>query len=117
MVKRIAAAAAAVFMSACLFAYNPPAGGEYLFGISSPFQLTSAQSSAGGAFFDVTPASQVFNPALQAFEQRQRGGVYRIEEQHRKVSSFTFPRQAAKASVTGSSVRICCASAIMTGMV
>ena len=70
MVKRIAAAAAAVFMSACLFAYNPPAGGEYLFGISSPFQLTSAQSSAGGAFFDVTPASQVFNPALQAFEQR-----------------------------------------------
>jgi len=53
-----------------LFAYNPPAGGENLFRISSPFQLVSASSAAGGAFFDVTPASQVFNPALQAFEQR-----------------------------------------------
>ncbi|QTQ13483.1 hypothetical protein HRQ91_02875 [Treponema parvum] len=53
-----------------LYAYNPPAGGENLFGISSPTQLTSASSAAGGAFFDVTPASIAFNPALPAFEQR-----------------------------------------------
>lgn len=56
--------------SLSLYAYNPPAGGEKLFGISSPTQLTSASSSAGGAFYDVTPASIAFNPALPAFEQR-----------------------------------------------
>jgi hypothetical protein len=70
MFKKLAAvfvmAAAAIHLSA----YNPPAGGENLFSISSPGQLTSASSSAGGAVFNVTPASQVYNPALQAYEQR-----------------------------------------------
>jgi hypothetical protein len=64
--------AAFVFMLAAfsVFAYNPPAGGENLFGISSPSQLTSASSAAGGGLFSVTPSSIVFNPALIATEQR-----------------------------------------------
>ncbi|MCR5290369.1 MAG: hypothetical protein K6E51_10285 [Treponema sp.] len=70
MLKKILGVVLCTSSLAGLFAYNPPAGGENIFGISSPFQLTSAQSAAGGAFLDVTPASQVYNPALGAFEQR-----------------------------------------------
>ena len=54
---------------------------------------------------------------LQPLQQFERGGLYCLEVQHLKVSSLTFPRQAAKASVTGSSERICCASEIMNGRV
>jgi len=70
MVKKTAAVFVLTAVSVCLFAYNPPAGGENVFGIAGPQQLTSASSAAGGAIFDVTPSSQVFNPALQAYEQR-----------------------------------------------
>lgn len=71
MTGRMKYVMAALLISAVsLYAYNPPAGGENLFGISSPAQLTSASSAAGGAFFDITPSSIAFNPALPAFEQR-----------------------------------------------
>lgn len=62
---------AAVFISAMsLFAYNPPAGGEMLYGITGPLMFNSASSTVGGPFFDVGPSSIAFNPALPAFEQR-----------------------------------------------
>jgi hypothetical protein len=70
MVKKIIAAAVAVFASAVLFAYNPPVSGESLDRLMSPAQLTSASSSAGGGLFSAGPDSIVFNPALIAYEQR-----------------------------------------------
>ena len=54
---------------------------------------------------------------LDAPQQHQRLGFYRFKVQHLNVSSLTSPRQAANASVTGSRERICCASAIMKGIV
>jgi len=70
MVKKLLAAAAAVCTTAVLFAYNPPVSGESLDRLTSPTQLTSAASSAGGGLFSVGPASIVYNPALIAYEQR-----------------------------------------------
>ncbi|HAH62102.1 MAG TPA: hypothetical protein DCL73_08410 [Treponema sp.] len=70
MIKKIVAAAAAAFASTVLFAYNPPVSGESLDRLTSPAQLTSASSSAGGGLFSVGPDSIVFNPALIAYEQR-----------------------------------------------
>lgn len=63
-------AAAVLLASASLYAYNPPAGGQNLFRISSPDLLTDAGSSAGGAFYSISPDSVVNNPALTAYEQR-----------------------------------------------
>lgn len=56
----------AVFVSA----YNPPAGGQSLFNLSSPTQLASASSCAGGGIFLPGSDSIAFNPALPALEQR-----------------------------------------------
>lgn len=56
--------------AAVLFSYNPPAGGQNLFKISSPELLTGANSCAGGAFYSVSADSIVNNPALAAYEQR-----------------------------------------------
>ena len=44
--------ASASFCALNLFAYNPPAGGENLFGIVGPSLFTTASSAAGGAFDD-----------------------------------------------------------------
>ncbi|MFA6856162.1 MAG: hypothetical protein WCR31_03040 [Treponema sp.] len=70
MVKKIIAGAVSVFVPAVLFAYNPPVSGESLDRLTSPAQLTSASSSAGGGLFSAGPDSIVFNPALIAYEQR-----------------------------------------------
>ncbi len=76
MLKKIFFAVAVTAFAVSAFAYNPPAGGENLLSFTSPFQLTSAQSTAGGALSekgnvpDVTPGSIIFNPALTAQEQR-----------------------------------------------
>ena len=62
-----------VLLSLCAvysFAYNPPAGGQSLFNLSSPTQLTSASSAAGGGIFYPGPDSIAFNPALPSFEER-----------------------------------------------
>lgn len=58
------------FFTVALFAYNPPAGGQSIFNISSPTQLTSASSAAGGGIFYPGPDSVAFNPALPSFEER-----------------------------------------------
>ncbi len=59
-----------MFSTCCLFAYNPPAGGQNLLRISDPVLLTGASSCAGGPVFEVAPSSIVNNPALTALEQR-----------------------------------------------
>ena len=64
------AAVAACFAAFSAFAYNPPAGGENLYGIAGPVMFNTASSVVGGPFFDVGPSSIAFNPALPAFEQR-----------------------------------------------
>ena len=68
--KRMMFAVAAFSLAGGLFAYNPPAGGQNLQRISSPTSLTGAGSAAGGALYEVLPASIFNNPALPAFEQR-----------------------------------------------
>lgn len=68
--KKILFAIFATLSSALLFAYNPPAGGQSLFNISSPTQLSSASSVAGGGIFYPGPDSIAFNPALPSYEER-----------------------------------------------
>lgn len=68
--KKIIVAAASLFMSASLFAYNPPAGGQNSLRITSPELLTGAKSAAGGPLLHVTPDSILNNPALPGFNQR-----------------------------------------------
>lgn len=68
--KRMVAVCAVASMTAALFAYNPPAGGQSLFNLSSPTQLTSASSVAGGGIFMPGPDSIAFNPALPSYEDR-----------------------------------------------
>lgn len=68
--KRMIAVCAVASMTAALFAYNPPAGGQSLFNLSSPTQLTSASSAAGGGIFMPGPDSIAFNPALPSYEDR-----------------------------------------------
>lgn len=68
--KKMLASCAALSVSAALFAYNPPAGGQSLFNLSSPLSLTSASSAAGGGIFMPGPESIAFNPALPSFEDR-----------------------------------------------
>jgi hypothetical protein len=70
MIKKIAAVIAAACTTAVLSAYNPPVSGESLDRLSSPTQLTSGSSAAGGGLFSAGPDSIVFNPALTAYEQR-----------------------------------------------
>lgn len=68
--KRFGLAMAAFGFAVSVFAYNPPAGGQNLYGISGPRQLTSASSAAGGGLFFADPGSIVYNPALTAYEDR-----------------------------------------------
>lgn len=68
--KKIFLVIAALWSAAFLAAYNPPAGGQSLFNLSSPTQLASASSCAGGGLFLPGADSIAFNPALPALEQR-----------------------------------------------
>ncbi|AEE16294.1 hypothetical protein [Treponema brennaborense] len=71
MSKKILAAAAGFLCSAvAVFAYDPPAGAEYMFRLVSPDMLSQAGSSAGGGFFTTAPDSITINPALTAGDQR-----------------------------------------------
>ncbi len=70
LMKKLLFAAAGLFASVSLFAYNPPAGGQNVLRLSSPFLLGGSASAAGGALYEVIPSSIVNNPALPAFEQR-----------------------------------------------
>src|SRR5574344_1689491 len=70
MIKKIAAVIAAACTTAVLSAYNPPVSGQSLDRLSSPTQLTSGSSAAGGGLFSAGPDAIVFNPALMAYEQR-----------------------------------------------
>ena len=69
--KKLFAALFALFvLCANVFAYDPPAGGQNVLRLTSPELITSANSSAGGGIFGVTPDSIINNPALTAWEQR-----------------------------------------------
>lgn len=63
-------AALAAYMCAALAAYNPPPGGNRLESLTSPTQMTSASSTAGGALFTASPESITVNPAIIGDEQR-----------------------------------------------
>ena len=70
MKKLLGATFAALLVSANLFAYNPPAGGQNVLRLTEPNLITGANSAAGGGLFYTTPASIINNPALTAWEQR-----------------------------------------------
>ena len=72
--KKLIMGFAAFFSAALIFAdtYNPPVGAQNLYNLSSPTQLTSASSSAGGAIFMPGAESITMNPALTATEQRSQ---------------------------------------------
>ena len=70
MKKLFAALFALSVLCANVFAYDPPAGGQNVLRLTSPELITSANSSAGGGIFGVTPDSIINNPALTAWEQR-----------------------------------------------
>ena len=65
----ITAILAGLFLSA-LNAYNPPAGSEDFSLITSPVNLSGANSVTGGALFNAGANSIIVNPALSAKEQR-----------------------------------------------
>lgn len=71
-VKKIILVSAAFLSAALIFpnTYNPPVGAQNLFNLSSPTQISSASSSAGGGIFMPGADSIVFNPALTSKEQR-----------------------------------------------
>ncbi len=50
--------------------FNPPVGAHNIYNLSSPTQLASASSAAGGGIFMPGPDAIAFNPALTATEQR-----------------------------------------------
>lgn len=62
--------AAALLLCPAVAAYNPPPGGVRLENITSPAQLSSASSCAGGALFLSSPSSITVNPAIISDEQR-----------------------------------------------
>lgn len=68
--KKIILTAVMLGLTTLMFAYNPPAGGQIYNNLTSPFQMTSASSAAGGGIFSAQPTSICFNPALTAFEDR-----------------------------------------------
>lgn len=68
--KKLVLAAVVMGLASVLSAYNPPAGGQFMHNLTSPFQLSSASSAAGGGLFNATPGSIVFNPAIPAQEDR-----------------------------------------------
>lgn len=53
-----------------VFAYNPPASGENLYGFTSPSMVSGEMSTAGGSLFQVEPGHVTLNPALLGGEQR-----------------------------------------------
>lgn len=70
MKKLLGALFAGALLSANIFAYNPPAGGQNILKLTSPQLIYGANSAAGGALFGTTPSSILNNPALSAWEQR-----------------------------------------------
>ena len=68
--KKLVLVTALIGLATALFAYNPPAGGQLMYNLTSPYQLSSASSAAGGGLFGATPGSICFNPALPAHEDR-----------------------------------------------
>ena len=70
MKKLTVTALMTVLLVSVVHAYNPPAGGESLFELSSPAGLTGGFTAAGGALFSAGPDSLIVNPALAAGEQR-----------------------------------------------
>lgn len=70
--KKIISSVAVVFSAALIFAnsFNPPIGAHNLYNLSSPIQLASASSVAGGGIFMPGPDSIAFNPSLTSKEQR-----------------------------------------------
>ena len=70
MKKLLGTVLASVLLSAGLFAYNPPAGGQNVLRLTEPQLIFGANSAAGGGIFTATPASIINNPALTAWEQR-----------------------------------------------
>ena len=56
-----------------------------------------------------------FDPFALPCGVRGAPALYRFEVQHLNDSLGTFPMQAAKANVTGSSERISCAALMTTG--
>ncbi|MCQ2576477.1 MAG: autotransporter outer membrane beta-barrel domain-containing protein [Treponema sp.] len=70
MKKIICAIASALLCTAIASAYNPPAFGDSICELSSPRQMATAASSAGGGIFYASSESIMINPALTALEQR-----------------------------------------------
>lgn len=69
--KKIATLALAVgVLLSVVYAYNPPAGAEDMFLLSSPKTLSGSVPVTGGNFTFAGPDSIVVNPALPAREQR-----------------------------------------------
>jgi len=69
MKKFLCMAIFSVFI-ASVFAYNPQSGGQELFSLGSPVQLTSAHSAAGSSIFPNCSDSIVQNPALPSSQER-----------------------------------------------
>ena len=68
--KKTVLLAAFSLITAALFAYNPPLGGENLYKLSNPVMISGGDSASGGPLFNIIPASINYNPALTATEQR-----------------------------------------------
>ena len=68
--KKTVLLAAFSLITAALFAYNPPLGGENLYKLSNPVMISGGESASGGPLFNIIPASISYNPALTATEQR-----------------------------------------------
>jgi len=70
MKKILGIALVAGLMVSAVSAYNPPAGWEDIYDLSSPSALSGEVNTAGGGIYKVGPESLTVNPALTATEQR-----------------------------------------------
>lgn len=70
MKKILGMVLAAGLLVSAVSAYNPPAGWESMYELSSPTALSGEVTAAGGALYKVGPESLNVNPALTATEQR-----------------------------------------------
>ncbi|MGL4981541.1 MAG: hypothetical protein ACRC4W_01550 [Treponemataceae bacterium] len=52
------------------FKYNPPAGGDFFYALTTPSLLADGFSVTGGAIQNLTPSAILANPAVTAGEQR-----------------------------------------------
>ncbi len=68
--KKILLALLISISASCLFAYNPPYGGEEIFRLTNPVLMSGAASASGGPNYTIVPSSITYNPALTASEQR-----------------------------------------------